>query len=49
MSALQIQVAESLEGLSDENLSFLLEMINRFMKPAVDENPLIQNLSLIHI
>ena len=27
MSALQIQVAESLEGLSDENLSFLLEMI----------------------
>ena len=47
MSALQIQVEESLEGLSDENLSFLLEMINRFMKPAVDENPLIQNSSSV--
>ena len=38
MSTLQIQVAKSLEGLSDENLTFLLEMINRFMKPAMVEN-----------
>ena len=37
MSTLQIQVAKSLEGLSDENLTFLLEMINRFMKPAMVE------------
>lgn len=34
MSMLQIQVAKSLEGLSDENLKFLLDIINRFMKPA---------------
>lgn len=35
---LQIQVAKSLEGLSDDNLKFLLEMINRFMKPTTDVN-----------
>ena len=33
MSTLQIQVSQSLEGLSEENLKFLLYMINRFMKP----------------
>lgn len=38
MSTLQIQVAKSLEGLSDDNLKFLLEMINRFMKPTTDVN-----------
>ncbi len=35
MSALQLEVSKSLEGLSEENLKFLLEMINRYMKPAV--------------
>ncbi len=34
MSILQRQVIQSLDGLSDDNLRFLLEMIQRFMKPA---------------
>lgn len=34
MSTLQLQVTKSLEGLSDDNLKFLLDFINRFMKPA---------------
>jgi len=34
MSTLQEQVIQSLNGLSDDNLSFLLDMIQRFMKPA---------------
>lgn len=33
MSTLQKQVIQSLDGLSDDNLSFLLDMIQRFMKP----------------
>jgi len=33
MSALQLEVSKSLEGLSEENLRFLLEMINKYMKP----------------
>ncbi|MCM1224046.1 MAG: hypothetical protein NC548_57295 [Lachnospiraceae bacterium] len=32
MSILQSQVIESLDGLSDDNLQFLLDMIQRFMK-----------------
>lgn len=34
MSILQKQVIQSLNGLSDDNLQFLLDMIQRFMKPA---------------
>ncbi|MBD5515208.1 MAG: hypothetical protein HDR06_11375 [Lachnospiraceae bacterium] len=34
MSALQRQVIQSLNGLSDDNLEFLLDMIQRFMNPA---------------
>lgn len=34
MSTLQRQVIQSLNGLSDENLKFLLDMIQRFMKPV---------------
>lgn len=34
MSILQRQVIQSLDGLSDDNLRFLLEMIQRFMKPS---------------
>lgn len=37
MSVLQRQVIQSLNGLSDENLKFLLEMIQRFMKPDESE------------
>ena len=37
MSALQAQVVSSLEGLTDEDLMFLLDMINRFMKPVNSE------------
>ena len=33
MSVLQRQVVQSLNGLSDDNLRFLLDMIQRFMKP----------------
>lgn len=34
MSTLQRQVIQSLNGLSDDNLQFLLDMIQRFMKPT---------------
>lgn len=34
MSTLQRQVIQSLNGLSDDNLSFILDMIQHFMKPA---------------
>lgn len=34
MSTLQKQVIQSLNGLSDDNLKFLLDMIQRFMKPV---------------
>lgn len=34
MSTLQRQVIQSLNGLSDDNLRFLLDMIQRFMKPS---------------
>lgn len=34
MSTLQRQVIQSLDGLSDDNLVFLLDMIQRFMKPS---------------
>ena len=37
MSTLQKQVIQSLNGLSDDNLRFLLDMIQRFMKPAEAE------------
>lgn len=33
MSILQKQVIQSLNGLSEENLQFLFDMIQRFMKP----------------
>lgn len=34
MSTLQKQVIQSLNGLSDDNLQFLLDMIQRFMRPT---------------
>lgn len=34
MSTLQKQVILSLDGLSDDNLQFLLDIIQRFMKPG---------------
>ena len=33
MSILQKHVIQSLDGLSDDNLQFLLDMISRFIKP----------------
>ena len=33
MSTLQSQVIQSLNGLSEDNLQFVLDMIQRFMKP----------------
>lgn len=38
MSALQEQLVQKISGLSEENLQFLLEMIERFMQPEVREN-----------
>lgn len=37
MSALQEQVVQKISGLSEDNLQFLLEMIDRFMQPEVKE------------
>ena len=37
MSALQSQVIQSLDGLSEDNLRFLLDLIQRFMKPSKSE------------
>ena len=38
MSVLQDQVLQKVKGLSEDNLQFLLEMIDRFMQPEVKEN-----------
>ena len=40
MSTLQNQIVSSIEGLSDDSLEFILDMIQRFVKPA--ENQLIE-------
>lgn len=37
MSALQEQVVQKISNLSEDNLQFLLEMIERFMQPKVKE------------
>ncbi len=37
MSTLQNQVVQSLDGLSDESLKFILDMIQRFVKPAENQ------------
>lgn len=34
MSSLQNQIVQSIEGLSDDSLEFILDMIERFVKPA---------------
>ena len=34
MSTLQNQITQSLDGLSDDSLSFILDMIQRFVLPA---------------
>ena len=38
MSVLQEQVIQKISGLSENDLQFLLEMIDRFMQPEVKEN-----------
>lgn len=38
MSVLQKQITQSLDGLSDESLSFILDMIQRFVLPAESKN-----------
>lgn len=37
MLTLQEKVVQKINGLSEDNLQFLLEMINRFMQPDSDE------------
>ena len=44
MSILQRQVIQSLNGLSDDNLRFLLEMIQRFMKPSENKEENVDKL-----
>ena len=38
MSTLQSQITQSLDGLSDDSLSFILDMIQRFVAPAESKN-----------
>ena len=38
MSVLQDRVVQKISGLSEDNLQFLLEMIDRFMQPEVKES-----------
>ena len=38
MLTLQEQVVQKVNGLSEDNLQFLLEMVEHFMQPAVTEN-----------
>lgn len=46
MSALESQILQSLSGLSDDSLHFILDMIQRFVMPAeaktVQKNALVQ-------
>ncbi|MCM1057761.1 MAG: hypothetical protein NC517_09155 [Firmicutes bacterium] len=37
MSALQEQIVQKISGLSEDNLQFLLEIINRFMQSETEE------------
>lgn len=37
MSALQEQIVQKINGLSEDNLQFLLEVIDRFMQPEARE------------
>ena len=46
MSILQRQVIQSLDGLSEDNLRFLLEMIQRFMKPAENKEENVYGLAM---
>lgn len=46
MSILQRQVIQSLNGLSDDNLRFLLEMIQRFMKPSENKEENVNELTM---
>lgn len=49
MSVLQDQVVQKISGLSEDNLQFLLEMIDRFMQPEVKENKDMVNTKRIGI
>ncbi|MEZ3486524.1 MAG: hypothetical protein K1W22_08010 [Lachnospiraceae bacterium] len=46
MSILQRQVIQSLNGSSDDNLRFLLEMIQRFMKPSENKEENVDELAV---
>ncbi len=46
MSILQRQVIQSLDGLSEDNLSFLLEIIQRFMKPSEKKEENVNELAM---
>ena len=46
MSILQRQVIQSLNGLLDDNLRFLLEMIQRFMKSSEKKEENVNELAI---
>ncbi len=49
MSVLQDRVVQKISGLSEDNLQFLMEMIDRFMQPEVKENKDMVNTKRIGI
>ena len=48
MSTLQNQITQSLDGLSDDSLSFILDMIQRFVLPAESKNMSINYNVAVH-
>ncbi|MCM1040535.1 MAG: hypothetical protein NC434_14550 [Ruminococcus sp.] len=43
MSTLQNQITQSLEGLSDDSLRFILDMIQRFVRPTELKDKVVSN------
>ena len=43
MSTLQNQITQSLEGLSDDSLRFILDMIQRFVRPTESKDNVVSN------
>ena len=48
MSTLRNQIAQSLDGLSDDSLSFILDMIQRFVLPAESKSMSLNGDVAIH-
>ncbi len=48
MTTLQSEVINSLEGLSNDNLQLLLDIINKVMKPKIKTNSLLDKKKAIN-